>query len=58
MTLPLHDATGRIIGAIGLTFKPRPGEQEADAIRHARDMAHKLEKEIPSKGTLFARTGW
>ena len=54
VTLPLHDASGRVIGAIGLTFKPRPGEQEAEAIQHARSLAADLEKQIPSKAKLFA----
>jgi len=57
VTLPLHDATGKTIGAVGLTFKPRPGEQKADAIRHARDMAREVEKQIPSVEKLFARPG-
>jgi len=57
VTLPLHDATGKIIGAIGLTFKPRRGEQETDAVKRAQDMAHELERQIPSKAKLFAPTG-
>jgi hypothetical protein len=39
VTIPLHDASGRIIGAIGLTFPPRPGEQDTDAIRRAQGFA-------------------
>jgi hypothetical protein len=54
VTLPLRNVAGEIIGAIGLTFKPRPGEQEKDAIRRARDAARELEKQILSKAKLFA----
>jgi hypothetical protein len=53
VTLPLHDATGEIIGAIGLTLKPAGGEQEGDATRRARAIARELEKRTPSKDSLF-----
>jgi hypothetical protein len=55
VTLPLHDATGQVIGAIGLTFKPLPGEKNADAARRARAMAHEIEKQIASRAQLFER---
>ncbi len=53
VTLPLHDATGKIIGAIGLTLRPVGGEQEGHATRRARAIASELEKRIPSRGSLF-----
>ncbi len=53
VTLPLHDATGKIIGAIGLTLKPASGEQQGDATRRARAIARELEKRIPSRESLF-----
>ena len=53
VTLPLHDAGGKVIGAIGLTLKPRAGETEAAAARRAQDIASELEKQIPSKDSLF-----
>ena len=53
VTLPLHDATGKIIGAIGLTLKPAPGEQEGNATRRARAIANELEKRIASRDRLF-----
>jgi hypothetical protein len=55
VTLPLHDAAGRTIGAIGLTFKPRPGEQNPVATRRARAMAGQIEKQIASAEQLFQR---
>lgn len=57
VTLPLHDATGKIIGAIGLTLKPIAGEQEGDATRRARAIASELEKRIPAKDKLFDSAG-
>lgn len=55
VTLPLHDAAGRTIGAIGLTFKPGPGEQDPAATRRARAMAGQIEKQIASAEQLFRR---
>lgn len=54
VTLPLHDAGGKLIGAVGLTLKPKLGEKEAETIRRARDLAGELEKAISSKAILFA----
>ena len=53
VTLPLHDAAGKIIGAVGLTFKPRSGEREPEAARRARAMAQEIEKRITSTGQLL-----
>ncbi len=53
VTLPLHDASGKTIGALGLTFKPARGEQESAAIKRAKDAARELEKQIPSAAKLF-----
>lgn len=57
VTLPLHDAAGKIIGAIGLTFRPRAGEKKTDAARRARAMASEAEKRIASTGELFEQWG-
>jgi len=53
VTLALHDATSKIIGAIGLTLKPAAGEHEGGATRRARAIAGELEKRIPSRDSLF-----
>ncbi len=57
VTLPLHDASGKVIGAIGLTFKPRGSERESGAVERARRMARELESRISSAGKLFERAG-
>jgi iron complex outermembrane receptor protein len=57
VTLPLHDATGKVIGAIGLTLRPNVGEQERDATRRARAIASELENQVPSKDSLFGSKG-
>ena len=57
MTLPLQTASGEIIGALALTFKPHGDEREATAVERARKMASELEKAIPSKAKLFEPAG-
>lgn len=53
VTLPLHNSAGMIIGALGLTFKPQAGEQDAEAARRARAMAQEIEKHIATTNQLF-----
>lgn len=57
VTLPLHDAAGKAIGAIGLTFKPLAGEQAEGATRRAQAMTREIEKQIASTGQLFEQRG-
>ncbi len=53
VTLPLHTAFGRVIGAIGLTFKPEGNEQELAAAERAKKIAAEVEKQITSEAKLF-----
>ncbi len=57
VTLPLHTVTGRVIGAIGLTFKPQGNERESAAAERAKKMAAEVEKQITSVDKLFESTG-
>lgn len=57
VTLPSHTASGEVIGAIGLTFKPHGGERESSAAERAKKMAAEVEKEITSKAGLFESAG-
>ncbi len=57
VTLPLHTASGKVIGAIGLTFKPKDNEKESSAAVRARKMATEVEKQITSKERLFESAG-
>ncbi len=57
VTLPLHTASGKVIGAIGLTFRPHGNERESSAAERAKKMAAEVEKEITSKARLFASAG-
>ncbi len=53
ITLPLHDASGKVIGAIGLTFPPLDGEQQSNAVQRAQAIALEIERRIPTAEKLF-----
>lgn len=57
VTLPLRTASGKVIGALGLTFKPHGNEQESAAVERAKKMASELEKRIASEAKLFEPAG-
>jgi len=44
VTLPMRTASGKVIGALGLTFKPQANEQEPAAVERAKKMASELER--------------
>jgi cell division septation protein DedD len=56
VSLPLHDSTGKIIGAVGIGFKPAPGQTEASVTEQAQKIAAEMEAQIPSKAKLFERS--
>jgi sensor histidine kinase regulating citrate/malate metabolism len=53
VSLPLHDSTGEIIGAVGVGFKSAPGQTEASVTEQARKIAAEMEAQIPSKAKLL-----
>ena len=53
VSLPLHDSAGKIIGAVGIGFKPAPGQTEASVTKLAMKIASEMEAQIPSKTALF-----
>jgi hypothetical protein len=56
VTLPLHDATGKMIGSAGFGFKSAQGQTEASVTEQARKVAAEMETQIPSKAKLFERS--
>jgi hypothetical protein len=56
VSLPLRDAQGKLIGAVGIGFKPASGQTEASVTREAQKIATEMEARIPSKAALFARS--
>jgi hypothetical protein len=57
VTLPFHDASKRVIGAIGLTLKPTGDERESSVVKRAQSIARELETRVPSKTKLFEVEG-
>jgi hypothetical protein len=53
VTVPLHDATGKLIGTVGMDFKPQPGQQESSVVEVAQRLAQELERQVSSKAKLF-----
>lgn len=52
ISLPLHDATGKAIGAVGIEFKLEAGQTAANMTEKAKQIAGEMEKQIPSKVAL------
>lgn len=52
ISLPLHDATGKAIGAVGIEFKLEAGQTAANMTEKAKQIAGEMEKQIPSKAAL------
>jgi len=53
VTAPLHDASGKLIGAIGIDFKPQLGQTKADILKLTAGLLKEVEQQIPSKTSLF-----
>jgi hypothetical protein len=53
ITMPLHDASGKLIGTVGLDFKPEPGQQQPQVGQVAQQLVREMETQIPSKDKLF-----
>jgi hypothetical protein len=56
VSLPLHDSTGKIIGALGVGFKSASGQTKASVTEQAQKIAAEMEAQIPSKAKLFERS--
>jgi hypothetical protein len=52
-TVPIHDATGKIIGTVGMDFKAGLGQTKETVTRQAKQIAAELEKRITAKEQLF-----
>jgi hypothetical protein len=55
ISVPLHDSNGKLVGSVGIGFKPRAGQTEAALVDLARKIAGEMEAQISSKSTLFER---
>jgi hypothetical protein len=56
VSVPLHDSAGKIIGSLGIGFRPAAGQTEASVIEQAQKIAAEMEPQISSKDKLFLRS--
>jgi hypothetical protein len=52
ISLPLHDASGKIVGVIGI--ETAPGANRAATLSNVRAAVRKIEQQIPSKAKLIS----
>ena len=55
ITQALHDASGRLIGAVGMDLKPTAGPTREAVVARARELLRDLEAQIASKARLMER---
>lgn len=53
VTMPLHDASGKIMGTLGMDFKPEAGQTKASVTENAKQIASEVEKKVTSREQLF-----
>lgn len=53
VTMPLRDASGQVIGTLGIDFKPESGQTKASVTEKAKQIAAEVEKKITSREQLF-----
>jgi hypothetical protein len=53
VSLPLHDAQGRVVGAVGIEFKLEAGQTESGVLAQAKAIAVEMETHIQSKAKLY-----
>ena len=54
VTIPIHDASGKVIATAGIDFDPDPNQSEAKVTERAQQIAKEIEAKVPSKEKLFA----
>lgn len=53
VTIPIHDANGKIIATAGIDFKPEPNQSDAQVTERSQQIAKELESKVKSKDKLF-----
>lgn len=52
VSVPLHDAAGKLIGSLAVEFRLRSEQSTVGAIRQAEAISHEMAAHIPSKASL------
>jgi len=53
VTIPIHDANGKIIATAGIDFKSEPNQSDAQVTERSQRIAKELESKVKSKVKLF-----
>lgn len=53
ITAPRHDASGQLVGTIGIDFKLQSGQTDASILKRTSEILKELEQQIRSKEFLF-----
>jgi iron complex outermembrane receptor protein len=53
VTIPIHDANGKIIATAGIDFKSEPNQSDAQVTERSQRIARELESKVKSKEKLF-----
>lgn len=53
VTIPIHDANGKIIATAGIDFKPQPNQTNAQVTQRSLQIAKELESKLKTKEQLF-----
>ena len=53
VTAPLHDASGKLIGTLGMDVKPTPGQTRESVPKLTAVVVQECKRQIPSKAVLF-----
>ena len=56
ISVALHDAKGKLVGSVGIGFKPAAGQTEKSFVEKAKEIAREMEAQISSRAQLFARS--
>lgn len=56
VSVPLRDARGKIIGSVGIGFKPKEGQTQEEVIAAAEKIAKEMSAQIASRTKLFQKT--
>ncbi|HYY71973.1 MAG TPA: PDC sensor domain-containing protein [Candidatus Bathyarchaeia archaeon] len=57
VTIPIHDANGKIIATAGIDFKPAPDQSDAKVTELSQQIAKELETKVTTKERLFEPVG-
>src|SRR5205807_7058517 len=53
INMPVHDSSGKVMGTMGMDFKPEPGQERSKVVHRAEEIVREFEERIPSKAKLF-----